>query len=115
MTPFRWTLTGILIGHALAYGGCQLLLLIGDPLVFVPAGRVFVEPLGLGILYSAVWFAWQVGIAVGHVRDTRDDVCAMLARRRELLRRARLLDAYQPGAVRPTSLADYVTAVNRAA
>jgi hypothetical protein len=114
MTPFRRTLTGILVGHALAYGGCQLLLLIGDPLVFVPAGRVFVEPLGLGVLYSTVWFAWQVGIAIGHVRDTLDDMRAMLARRRELRRRERLLDAYQPGAVRPTSLAAYMT-VNRAA
>lgn len=115
MTPFRRTLTAILVGHALAYGECQLLLLIGDPLVFVPAGRVFVEPLGLGIAFATVWFAWQVGIAIGHVRDALDDVRATLARRRELLRRARLLDAYQPGAVRPTSLAEYVTAVNRAA
>jgi hypothetical protein len=115
MTPFRRNLTIILASHAVAYGLGQVLVLVVDPLGFVPAHRVFVEPLGLGILYSAVWFAWQVGIAIGHVRDTVDDVRAMLARRRELRRRARLLDAYQPGAVRPTSLADYMTAANRAA
>lgn len=105
MTDFQRKLAVILLSHGIAYVGAQLLMLVVDPLAFVPEGRVFVTPLGLAVAFPAVWFGWRTITAVGDVCDTCSDLYVVLVARRERRRHARLLDNYGTG----------LPAVNRAA
>jgi hypothetical protein len=107
VTDFRRRLAVVLLSHAIAYAGLQLVMPLIDPLALVSDGSVAVDQTGapiisvMGVVAVALPLAWLV---LG-VRAAVADVHAILTDRRTR-RRVATVD-YLPGAAR--------TDVNRAA